>query len=321
VGRAHLVFVLTALLGASALHAAVQRSGPPQQRDCGSAVDYQVLLDRLGFSPGQIDDQFGRNTELAIRAFQQENNLPPTGTPSCDTWRALRSRDQSDTLVLYTVTADDLAGPFVAAIPNDMEEQAKLPALNYRSPAEELGERFHVSPKLLLTKINPGLSLQAGVTLRVPNVPQDFPALAAAGDVTSSSFSVEVSRDSSALVLRDAGGRLVFFAPATVGSEHDPLPIGGWKVKGVAWHPVFHYNPDLFWDADPADAKVTVPAGPNNPVGIVWIALDLAHYGIHGTPDPNLVGHSYSHGCIRLTNWDAATVARAVRPGTEVHFR
>lgn len=299
-----------------------RQSRTQQQPQCGSAFDYQVLLDREGFSPGQIDDQFGRNTGLAIRAFQQANNLPPTGVPSCDTWRALRSRDQSDTIVTYAVSPDDLAGPFVPSIPDDMIAQAQLPSLAYTSPFEQLGERFHVSPEVLAKKLNAGVDLQAGVTIRVPNVPQEIPAVASAGDsIASQTFAIEVSRESSALMLRDADNRLVFFAPATVGSEHDPLPLGDWKVKGVAWHPVFHYNPNLFWDADPADAKATIPAGPNNPVGVVWIAVDLPHYGIHGTPDPGTVGHSYSHGCVRLTNWDAAAVARAVRPGTAVRFR
>ncbi len=298
------------------------RHSAARQPPCGSAFDYQVLLDRQGFSPGQIDDELGRNTGLAIRAFQQANNLAPTGNASCDTWQALRSRDPSDTIVPYTVTPEDLAGPFIPSIPEDMLEQAKLPSLAYTSPVEELAERLHVSADLLAKKLNPGASLQAGVTIRVPNVPEDIPAVAKAGDaINAHAFTVEVSRESSALMLRDADSRVVFFAPATVGSEHDPLPIGDWKVKGVAWRPVFHYNPDLFWDADPADAKATIPAGPNNPVGVVWIALDLPHYGIHGTPDPALVGHSFSHGCVRLTNWDAAAVARAVRPGTVVHFR
>ncbi len=294
---------------------------PTPEGNCGSPVDYQVLLDRLGFSPGEIDNRFGRNTTLAIRAFQEANNLPPAGTPSCDTWQALRSRDSSDTFVPYEVTDADLAGPFEPSIPSDPTAQAKLASLAYRSPLEELAERFHVSPELLGKSLNPGATLQPGVTIRVPNVVPDFPALTAGAAVTSHTFVVEVTKDSSALVLRDADDQVVFFAPATVGSTHDPLPIGDWKVRGVSWYPRFHYNPKLFWDADPKDSKETIPSGPNNPVGVVWIALDLRHYGIHGTPDPSLVGHSYSHGCVRLTNWDGARVARAVRPGTVVHFR
>jgi lipoprotein-anchoring transpeptidase ErfK/SrfK len=103
---------------------------------------------------------------------------------------------------------------------------------------------------------------------------------------------------------------------ATIGSEHDPLPVGEWKVRSVTRDPVFHYNPDLFWDAKAGDSKATLKAGPNNPVGLVWIDLSKEHYGIHGTPDPSRIGHTTSHGCIRLTNWDALELAAMVRPGT-----
>jgi lipoprotein-anchoring transpeptidase ErfK/SrfK len=107
----------------------------------------------------------------------------------------------------------------------------------------------------------------------------------------------------------------------TTGSEHDPLPPGDWKVTAVSWHPAFHYNPDLFWDAKAGDERATLKPGPNNPVGIVWIDVNIEHYGIHGTPEPANVGHTESHGCVRLTNWDAARLAALVHPGTPVLFR
>jgi lipoprotein-anchoring transpeptidase ErfK/SrfK len=130
-----------------------------------------------------------------------------------------------------------------------------------------------------------------------------------------------VSRDESALRVLRPDGSLIFFAPVTTGSEHDPLPPGNWKVKVVQWYPVFHYNPDLFWDADPRHSKAEIKPGPNNPVGVVWIGLDLEHYGLHGTPEPSRIGSTESHGCVRLTNWDAARVAMLVKPGTPVLFR
>ena len=132
--------------------------------------------------------------------------------------------------------------------------------------------------------------------------------------------SVTVSKSRSVAQAVDGSGRVVFFAPITAGSEKDPLPIGEWKVKGVAKDPSFHYNPDLFWDADPDHAKAKIPAGPNNPVGVVWIDLDKEHYGLHGTPEPSKVGHAESHGCVRLTNWDAETLAGLVEVGTPVLF-
>ena len=132
---------------------------------------------------------------------------------------------------------------------------------------------------------------------------------------------IQVTRDDSALRVFAPDGSVVFFAPVTTGSEHDPLPIGDYKVRGVSWQPTFHYNPSLFWDAKATDEKAALKPGPNNPVGVVWIALNLEHYGLHGTPEPGHIGHTESHGCVRLTNWDAARVASLVKPGTPVYFR
>ena len=142
------------------------------------------------------------------------------------------------------------------------------------------------------------------------------PADAASADIT-----IQVSKEESSLRATRPDGTLVFYAPVSSGSTHDPLPPGDFKVLGVGWRPVFNYNPDLFWDAKPADEKAKIPAGPNNPVGVVWISLSLEHYGLHGTPEPANIGHTESHGCVRLTNWDAARVASLVKPGTPVQFR
>ena len=130
-----------------------------------------------------------------------------------------------------------------------------------------------------------------------------------------------VTKRTSALTVTDPSGRIVFYAPVTTGSKHDPLPIGKWKVNGVRVNPTFHYNPHLFWNADPRDAKATIPAGPNNPVGLVWIDISKEHYGLHGTPEPSAIGRAQSHGCVRLTNWDALKLASLVKPGTRVLFK
>jgi lipoprotein-anchoring transpeptidase ErfK/SrfK len=213
-----------------------------------------------------------------------------------------------------------MKGPFEKKIPPKLADQAKLTTLNYQSPLELLAERFHTSPALL-SQLNRGVAIGAGREMKVPAVapfnPETKPAAdAAAGDVT-----IQVSKEESALRATRADGTLVFYAPVSSGSVHDPLPAGDFKVLGVGWRPVFHYNPDLFWDAKAADEKAKIPAGPNNPVGVVWISLSLEHYGIHGTPEPGHVGHTESHGCVRLTNWDAARVASLVKPGTPVQFR
>jgi lipoprotein-anchoring transpeptidase ErfK/SrfK len=131
---------------------------------------------------------------------------------------------------------------------------------------------------------------------------------------------VVVSKSKGTLMAYDGSGKLVAAFTATMGSEHDPLPLGEWKIKGVARNPPFHYNPELFWDADDSDEKAKLPPGPNGPVGVVWIDLSKEHYGIHGTPEPQSIGRAESHGCVRLTNWDAARLAQMVKPGAVALF-
>jgi lipoprotein-anchoring transpeptidase ErfK/SrfK len=284
----------------------------------------QVALDRSGFSPGEIDGKAGRNLQRALAAFQQSHQLPATGQLDDQTWKALATTGGNvPPLVEYAITDADVAGPFTPDIPQKLPDQAGLDALNYRTPLEALAERFHSSPALL-QQLNPGAMFQrAGVRLMVPNVTTSggAPASSSAAPSPASDITVAVTKSTSALTIEDASGRILFHAPVTSGSVHDPLPIGTWKVNVVQRNPKFHYNPELFWDATPGDRKATLQPGPNNPVGIVWIDLSKPHYGIHGTPEPSNIGHVESHGCVRLTNWDADRVAQWVKPGTKVVFR
>ena len=193
-------------------------------------------------------------------------------------------------------------------VPESMQDQAELDHLGYGSIQEELGEKFHVSEGLL-QRLNPTSKFAAGDSIVVPDNGPVLENMKAAKIVITKAGT---------LTALDQAGKVIAQYPCSSGSEHDPLPIGTWKVKAIVKNPPFFYNPALFWDADPKDSKVKIAPGPNNPVGVVWIDLSKPHYGIHGTPIPGHVGHTESHGCIRLTNWDAEELASIVSRGIPV---
>ncbi len=272
----------------------------------GAAVlRVQILLDRARFSPGEIDGAYGSNLRQAIAGFQASRGLTVSGDMDAATWKAVNA-DTAPALVDVTLSAADVAGPFTP-LPDGMQARSKLDELGYETAVEALGEKYHASPALL-KQLNPGKDFgRAGETLVVPSVEpsQPMPAIS----------KVVVDKSDHTVSLLGEEGKVVAQYPASTGSKHDPLPIGDWKIKGVARHPKFHYSPELFWDAESTDSKVTLPAGPNNPVGVVWVDLSKPHYGIHGTPEPSMIGKTESHGCIRMTNWSALTVSQAVKPG------
>jgi lipoprotein-anchoring transpeptidase ErfK/SrfK len=276
-----------------------------------STLHLQVLLDRAHFSPGEIDGKVGSNQRRALAGFQQAHGLAPSGEPDDATWQALQP-DATPVLARYTLRAEDVAGPF-QPLPKGPAEQAQLQALGYGSVQEALGERFHASPALLQA-LNPGVDLgKAGSEIQVPNID----GVAAPAKPAR----LVIDKSDSTLRLLDAAGKTYAQYPVSSGSTHDPLPIGQWKILGVSHDPEFHYNPKLFWDAKRGERKATLPPGPNNPVGVVWIDISKPHYGIHGTPEPGHVGKTESHGCVRMTNWDARVLASLVDASVPVRMQ
>lgn len=309
-------------LGVSTTGADAQRTRPkPAASLHQEDLALQVALDRANFSPGVIDGRAGKQTRQAVRRLQEARGLALTGVADEAVRRALPT---DAPVTSYVLTEADLAGPYVERIPDDMMEKRTLDALGYTSPAEMLAERFHTTPSLL-ARLNPGMPWTAGTQIQVPNVtPFIPPSTTETRKVNPPEAArvaeVRVSRSQGTLVVRGTDGAILMHAPVTSGTEHDPLPIGTWKVTAVYLRPVFHYNPELFWDADPSHAKARLAAGPNNPVGVAWIDLDKEHYGLHGTPEPERVGVTQSHGCVRLTNWDVVRLASLVQTGTPVIF-
>ena len=272
----------------------------------------QVLLYRQSFSPGVIDGAGGENYKKALTAFQQRNQLKPSGMLDKATWERLNENVSEPVLVEYTLQDADVKGPFSENIPKKLEEMAELKSLGYTSALELLSEKFHTDEKLLKA-LNPGQQFRdAGERIVVPNIERrgERPRVT----------KIEVDKKQKVLRALSKDGELVAFYPATTGSDEKPAPSGSHEVRAIAENPTYHYNPEYKFKGVKSDKPFTVPPGPNNPVGAVWIDLSAKSYGIHGTPDPTKISKTFSNGCIRLTNWDVKELAKLVTRGTKVEF-
>ena len=327
---------------------------PPEDKP-RPLMQAQVVLDRLGFTPGVIDGKMGMSTVNALKGFQEARGLPVTGDLDQATQQALAQWRHIPATRVVRIPADFANDQFIQ-IPEEREDQAKLSRMGYGSLGEKIAERFHTTEEVLAelnaqpaaqtlpgpdapqgneTAPQPGLAFRAGMQLRVPNIGADKfdPSavkneqwanrlrLLGVGTDQPKAAKIEVDKSDQVLRVLDGQGKLLAQFTATMGSSQFPLPLGTWKIRGTSYNPPWQYDPALLATADKDDPKLEIPPGPNNPIGVVWIDLSKEHYGIHGTDEPNRIGRAESNGCIRLTNWDAARLAQMVSPGIEAVFR
>ncbi|ALG60970.1 MULTISPECIES: L,D-transpeptidase family protein [Citromicrobium] len=272
-------------------------------------IAVQVMLDHTAHAPGVIDGFGGGNTDSAIRYFREAHGMSADGGVDDKLLQALFDETSGDIFRTYTVTEKDAKGPF-KKLPEDFADMAEMDALGYETPLEMLAERFHMDAEFLQA-LNPDADFgKAGTKLVIVSHGNEK----VAGDIAK----LEVRKGEGRLVAFDDAGEIVASFPASIGSVEFPSPSGSMSVNTVAPEPNYTFDGDKQeWGPD---GTFILPPGPNNPVGGTWIDLTKDGYGIHGTPDPDFIAKGKSHGCVRLTNWNAAALAKVIEKGTKVVF-
>jgi lipoprotein-anchoring transpeptidase ErfK/SrfK len=279
--------------------------GTPSQ---AALMKLQVWLSRAHASPGAIDGNLGTSTRRAIAAYREMMDEPAGDRIDEQLWRSLENRSDEPIVTTHVLSDSDIEGIYVEKLPQDFRELARLEHLSYTSVREKIAERFQMS-EVLLRNLNPDTDFaRAGTEIVVANVARERLSVRFAR--------LEIKLEQ--VRAFDKDDRMIAVYPATIGSDERPSPTGEFKVTAIAENPTFHYDPALNLSNVDVQEKLVLPPGPNSPVGVVWISLSAKGYGIHGTPDPESVGKSASHGCIRLTNWDALELAKHVSKETKV---
>jgi lipoprotein-anchoring transpeptidase ErfK/SrfK len=280
-------------------------------RPVHNVLEAQMALARRAISPGSIDGAIGSQTRAAIAVYQQTENQPVTGV--LDTNTRVRLTLDAPLLTTYTVTTNDLA--HLQPLGKSWLAKSQQTALDYETELELVAEKSHSHPELI-QRLNPGVNwtnTAPGTVLKIPDVNYPVPADKAAF--------VVIHLDGKFLEAFGLETNLLAHFPCSIAARVEKRPVGELHVVVVAPNPNYTFDPELFPEspeAQQSSQKLVLPPGPNNPVGVVWIGLDKTGYGIHGTPSPELVGRTESHGCFRLANWDAAYLMQLVWVGMPV---
>lgn len=304
------VFALAASTSGTFAARAARQQAPADAAAGVAPLAWQIALDRVGFSPGLVDGKPGAKTVLATKEFQKARGLPPTGKPDEATVAALNLPAALTTT--YAVTDADQQA--VTGTPKDWNEKAAMRYLGYASLVEVVGERFHTSRKCL-ESLNPAVNfdrLKVGDQLTVPAVeePSDLGRVAR----------LEINLGEKAIRAFDRQDHEVALFHCSIAKDVEKRPTGSARVVVVTPNPAYTFDPKMWPDVTNVTHKLLIPPGPRNPVGMCWVGLSLPGYGIHGTPNPEMIGKTGSHGCFRLTNWDAVRLGRITVAGVPVKF-
>lgn len=281
-------------------------------RPAQDVFEAQLALARQAISPGSLDGVMGSQTRAALLAFQRREGLPETS--ALDTETRLRLVLNAPPLTNYVITSNDLAR--LQPLSSTWLGKSQQPALEYETVLELVAEKGCASPNLM-RRLNSGIdwsNVLAGTEVNIPEV-TNAPPLAKAAFVV-------INLSEKKLQTFDANTNLLAHFPCSIAARVEKRPAGQLHVKAIAPNPDYTFNPEAFPESPEAQqvkTKLILPPGPNNPVGVAWISLDLPGYGIHGTPSPEQVGRTESHGCFRLANWNAEHLIKLVWIGMPVY--